>query len=411
MQPYSENYNLSNKRWRAIRYDFDTLSQYSNTNGKLYCLSDFQASWLQSNVPYISWSTRWDNCPCTDDDLSQFAAELEFALMSCVDFQPYQLQYVYDQTTQEQLGVFNDDYTGTPSSVNSNSPDDFFSGDSSLDRVNALCSACKVYVYSYSANWQTKAQIALGIVGIFTALASISLIGGVIAGTILAGLSFITATALNAMQDETALDNVVCCMFNALNGTVINQANFETSLDACGFTVGSNEAIIRDIIASDLTQFLNYLSFINALGDQFVLSQNGIYDCPCETQWTHTFDFITDNTPQGWTPYAGRAVLNVDGWTQTPALPTNVQIQTTFPNTFITSIEMFNSGLASGACGTQRQFRAPDVFGGDYSNSTNDSIVSPNVFTTGIWLDLCTDDDTSIRIEQVIVKGTGVNPF
>lgn len=286
----SENYLLSKKAFRAILYDWDTISTYGD-NTKLYCLTDFQASFLQSNVEYMAWSSRWENCPCTDEDLRLMASELEFALMDCIDFQPYQIDYTYQQAVGAQLGTFNDDYTGVPSSVNPNTPDDFFSGDGSQDRTDALCTALKVYVYSYAQNWVTKAQIVLALSVITAFVVSLTLVGGIIAGTIIGGLAFMTQIALDAMSDEDTLDEIVCCMFTSLTGTVINQANWDISLDACGFAGGSNEAIVRDIIASDIVQFDNYLSFLNALGDQYVLSQAGVSDCPCASPWSTVLDF------------------------------------------------------------------------------------------------------------------------
>ncbi len=186
--PSSEYYNLSNKRWRAIRYDWDTLSTYGQQT-KLYCLTDFQASWLQSNVEYISWASRWDNCPCTDEDLAQFASELEFALMDCIDIQPYQITATYNASKNAQIQVYDDDYDGVnPSSINPETPDDFYSGDGSQDRVDALCTACKIYCYSYAQDWVAQAQSILGVVFLVGLAASISIVGGVIATVIVGGL-------------------------------------------------------------------------------------------------------------------------------------------------------------------------------------------------------------------------------
>lgn len=272
---------LVQKQWKGLTYDYAGTLEGTEGLTCLVCLTDFQRAWLQANVPYMRWETRWSNLAITSSELNQHADDLELALMSCIEINPYQIDYTYQQQVQNQLNQFADDYTGTPSSVNSNTPDDFFSGDGSDERVDALCTAINVYVYSYSANWSTKAQIALGVAGVITTALSLTLVGGVIAGTILAGLALITAVALDAMNDEDALDAVVCCMLDAMNGGVINAVNFEASLDACGFLVGSNEAIVRDIIASDLDQLSNLLSFYNVLGEQFLLAQVGVIDCPC----------------------------------------------------------------------------------------------------------------------------------
>ena len=294
---------LQSKKWRAITYNWDVLSDYGNT-GRLYCLTDFQVAWLLSNTQYMRWSSRWTECPCTPGDLDKMAAEMEYNLMSCTDLQPWQLAYLYKEAQEAQLNALDDLWDGVnPSSVNPDTPDDFYSGDGSVDRENALCTACKIYVYSYAESWVTKAQIALGIAVVVGLAASITLVGGAIATVLVGGLAFVTQTALDAMTDEEALDNVVCCMFNALNGAVINQANFENCLDTCGFTVGSNEAIIRDIIGADLDKFGNWLTFISQVGDSYVFAAAGVSDCPCDDSWIWTSDFdVTENI---WGVFSG----------------------------------------------------------------------------------------------------------
>lgn len=300
--PNSEHYTLSNKRFRAIKYDWDTLSTYGNRTN-LYCLTEFQASWLLSNTDYLAWSSRWENCPCTDEDLALMASELEFALMSCIDLQPYQLESVYAVQQANEIRRLDDNYDGVnPNTINPDAPNDFFDGDASTERIDALCMACKIYCYSYASDWTAKAQLLLGITFAIGLVASISLIGAVVATVLVGGLAFITEPALNAMQDEDALDNVVCCMYNALQGLANTPANFETALDSCGFMVGSNEAIIRDIIASDLDQLGNWESFVNQLGEAFIKANAGINDCPCQVEWSHTW-------------LGGFGTPTVDGWT------------------------------------------------------------------------------------------------
>jgi hypothetical protein len=294
MQRISEYQLLQRKRWRAISYNWDTLSEYGNTS-RLYCLTDFQVAWLLSNTDYFGWSSRWSNCPCTEQDMHDMKAEMEYNLMNCVDLQPYQIQYLYDIQQAQELQALADLWDGVnPSSVNENTPDNFYSGDGSADRENALCTAIKIYVYSYAQNWVTKAQLALGVVAIVGIVASITIVGGMIATALVGGLAYLTSFAITAMQDENALDDVVCCIFEALNGASITNANWLTCLDDCNFEVGTNQAIIRDIIASDLDQFNNWLTFINQVGNSYVLVQAGVSDCPCEdVSWVWNSDFAT----------------------------------------------------------------------------------------------------------------------
>lgn len=302
---------LKDRQFKGLIYDWDLMLNQGD-NKRFYCLTDFQAMWLLSTTELLSWKTRWENCPCTDEDLLAMTAELDLALMSCVDYRPFENNFVYQQAVGATLNAYDESYdSGGIPELNPNTPTDFYSGDDSDDRLNALCTACNVYIKSYATNWIALAQAVLGITVVVAFGLSLTGVGGVIAGTILAGLALFTQTALDAMNDETAIDNVICCMNTSLESAVINQDNFEESLDACAFDVGSHEQIIVDIISSDMNQFDNWLSFLNNLGDSYVLAQIGVLDCPClDYEWSKEWDFkVEKGDGDGW-----QQVTWGDGW-------------------------------------------------------------------------------------------------
>ena len=421
---YTEYQNLEKKAWRAIQYDWDTLVTAIG-GGKLYCLTDFQATWLQANVEYLRWQTRQVNCPCTPEELATLADELELALMSCVDFQPYQLDYVYNNQVQQKVNELQTLWQGNPSDLNPNSPDDNFNGNNSTDRNNALCNACKIFVYSYSQNWVRTAQTVLGVTFVIGLLASITLIGGMVATVLVGGLAFITSTALDAMQDEDALDDVVCCMYNALLNQAISQTTFEQSLDACGFLPGSNQAIIRDIISSDLVQFPNYLSFLEQLGLQFVLAEAGVVDCPCDPSpmWTQNFDFTIDD--QGFVPSTVSAITRAvyhpgDGW-GVGAAANQIVFMIQCPavaNIEVTEIEI--EVTEAGTLNVQR-YTSPSSFLDTVVSSpiTIETIrtinLAYNVLGGQYWALNYTAGDGNMnaatRVTRVTLSGMGTNPF
>lgn len=418
--------NLEHKKWIGLTYDYAMMIENLTQADCLVCLTEFELAWLQANVQYMRWSSRWTNCPCTPEELNDMADILERKLMSCIEINPYQTDYIYNQTVSDQLGVFNADYTGLPSSVNPDAPDDFFSGNGSSDRITGLCDACKVYVYSYASNWVQKAKIILGAVFVVTAIASLTLLGGVIAGTVLAGLALISQIALDAMEDEQALDDIVCCMVDAMTGTVINQANFEASLDACGFTVGSNQAIARDIVASDLTVFDNYLSFLNALGDQYVLAQAGVSDCPCETTWIKTFDFTLGK--QGWDFVATRGsyVVGVGFvgiqfssnetaiYIEYPNLPVNtvtqVQESGSFvgdPTVSVRSASLLGFDIAQSTFLITQYTQPNSAIFYEWNTDTQNYGLKTQIYNTGF----APSPPPIVTISSMTVKGTGINPF
>lgn len=436
---------LQKKQWRAITYNWDILSQYGqNTN--LYCLTDFQVAWLLSNTEYFAWGTRWANCPCTENDMLKLKAEMEYNLMSCVDFQPYQLQYIYQQANDAQLAVFSNDWDGVnPSSVNPSAPDDYFNGNDSDDRNDALCNAVTMYVYSYCANWVTKASVILGIAIVVGLATSVTVVGGVIAGTILGGLAYMTSIALDAMQDTDALNQVICCWTDELKGLAPTILNFESALSACSFGVGTNPQIVLDILLSDVGNINNFLSFLNALGDAFDYVENGISICPCsDGTWIWTSDFVSSeniwNVVVGgggaratWASGVGYSFTSNPTGASPARYLRGCQIQTdTFTPTGITRVTM-TYNLTKGSTWVE-----PTTFAGNVQlTKNNNTVVNQSLLFSelvngdnlvlewagdisdikklGVWmrssLNTTASYSGSAKVVSVEVAGYGFNPF
>lgn len=289
---YDSTYTLLQKKnWRAITYDWHVLSTYSNQTS-LYCLSDFQVAWILSNTEYLSWPSRWQNCPCSREELRQLKSGLDYNLMSCVDIQPYQIDAIYEATKNGEFSAWSVGYSEAGVvGINPNAPANFYDGDGSETRENALCTACKIYVYSYATEWITKAESLTNFV-IAVALAPLLLaFGGVAATRVVGGLVNLSQETFEAMQDQDSLDNVVCCMRDNLKSKDIEQANFATSLSGCNFATGSNEQFIIDVLSFDMPNFDNFLSFVNLLGLAFQYADYGVVDCPCgdEIVWTQAY--------------------------------------------------------------------------------------------------------------------------
>jgi len=285
MASMGEYYYLSKKSWRALIYNFDALDDIPDGSA-LYCLTNKQAAWLLANCSYYAWKTRWDIPPDQINQaiLNQEQAELEYNLMTCFDMSWLeQLQYLFDRTVDEQLELFSEQYgIGGIPDINADSPTTIYNDDDSPDRINALCFACDTYVRTIINAWAEKLRLAQTALDFSAFAVSFVPYIGRIAAVAVKALSIVTQVAVNAANDDTAIEEVVCCMFNGLYGNSVNQANFELSLNSCDFIPGSNAAILRDIIAADLDNFENWLSFMNTLGDCWVYLQAGItYDCAC----------------------------------------------------------------------------------------------------------------------------------
>ena len=285
--------NLSSKKWRAITTNWEILSLNDNTEGRLYCLTDFQVAWLLSVTEYFRWSTRWENCPCTQNDMDALKAEMDYNLMSCMDFKAWQLQALFDGMSTSQIGVFTSDWDGSlPSSVNSNAPDDFFNGDDSGYRNDALCSALTIWTYSYVLDWSSKASVILGVVNVVNAfLDNIIGVGGNVAVTVLRNLIDPLLAQFEAMQNIQEVDRVICDWILNLDGVAITALNWNSAVETLSYTVNSEAWYIHDAISSDTNILGNFLSFVNSLGNSFELAQNGISICPCNDQLTKVITF------------------------------------------------------------------------------------------------------------------------
>jgi hypothetical protein len=220
-------------------------------------------------------------------------AEMEFNLMSCTDLQPWQLNSLYDAQRDIQRAEYQALYdVGGIAELNENTPTDFYDGDGSVDREKALCMAVEAYIKSLLEDWLNQARTAQTALFVTGLVAGRIPYVGIVAVIALKALAFITQTAINAVEDEIAVNDVICCMNDGLLSVAVSQAGFEASLDSCGFDVGSNQQIVSDIVSADLDNFKNWLSFLNVLGDSYqYINEYGVnYTCPCNDYSCYFYD-------------------------------------------------------------------------------------------------------------------------
>jgi len=228
------------------------------------------------------------------------------------------------------------EYTGDPSSINPDAPDDNFDGDNSPSRNYALCGACTAFVRAYCAAKLQQIEIVYGLAYTVLAITALAIPGfgwalaagiGIAIGASAALLGYTEFVVQAALKDTTALDAVACCMFQSLDGAAINTANFEASLTACGFSSGSNSAIARDFVAAGLAD--NYLNFCDFLGaaDAAYLDGQPV-ECACDFDVTYFLvpldAAITVDALDGVTTGDFR-IINTP-WTTTLTLPTSINI-------------------------------------------------------------------------------------
>jgi len=285
--------------FKAIAMDYAYYLTLSD-EGSLYCLTDRQIYILLAQLDYVGWLTRWYNTEdITQTTVGFIRSELELALLSCVDVsiiveqgkqnltRNVQQQQIESQRLRDD---YQDEYTGDPTSINPDAPTTDFGA--SGDRLDALCSALMAYVYQ-AANAQVQAIVASDIAAYaLLAGAAVLLIPGLnlffLAGAslaLLAGGGLIgvtTGTAIAALTDTDALNNVVCYMRDTLKAQSVSEANFAAVLNTYPFTPGSHEAIICDFLKGQLGP--NYLGMLDMLGQGYAGTTGGdpLPTCPCD---------------------------------------------------------------------------------------------------------------------------------
>lgn len=198
-----------------------------------------------------------------------------------------------------------DRYTqGGLAALNPSTPLDLYSGDASEDREAALCTACKAYVTKISNDFHTRAGLALGLsAGLVGAGAFLGVIG---IPAIVVGLVLLDASEqeVDATADPQAVNDVICCMVNGLDGQAITREVFQACLSGCGFTAGTHSADVRDIVEASFADYGNWIALLDALGNAYDVTSTGARDCPCgetcnvypEGDWNVTEGIVDEET-------------------------------------------------------------------------------------------------------------------
>jgi len=304
-------------------------------------------------------------------------------------------------------------------------------GDEIARREHALCNACYDYVSTISQDmWGIALGAGITIASFATPiLFVISPIASAVAA--LATMA-ITQEVLDAVADEDNRIQIACCMYQALQGDAVTQANFKLALTGCGFTPLSQLEIMRDLIEMTLQDDGNWYAFVAQLGGHFAASTAAIAECICTETFCHEFDFtdndggwynrVADSRPFGvW--QAGLGWRSVYGqiagiWDQRLYI-----VREGFADTLVTSVkwvyETTGTGYGDGRVwnmdlkeGGVRQhleswqdYPHPEVFveewvGEETIDEIEQSMVADN-----------TSDTCDFVLTKVIVCGLGTDPF
>lgn len=216
-------------------------------------------------------------------------------------------------------------YDGTPQSIGENIP----AAAPNVIQKNALCYAIHSFVKLYASSKlciiqsHNFAQIAWGelqnaINEVYNTLAN--------------SLAFIytpnlfscfvdDTEAITVLQDESAIEDLACFLYEELNAVTISQSNFDDALLAAATTLTGNAGKLACIMQNDsnLTVYINFLEAYQIALTRINAGED--LECPCEvptTYWMLYHDYRTGNKyetkPVTWNGGVNDGSWKGDGW-------------------------------------------------------------------------------------------------
>lgn len=192
-------------------------------------------------------------------------------------------QRIYNQNNEWISYVFNMmDDRETPQSFAPDAPENFDSnsGDENpAARTSALCDAVRIYVWSMLDAIMALLRDTAEVIEDINEVPIRAPLIGIFAHAI-TGLSI---GALNGLiGDESAVNEVICHMYENLKGNPVNFEAFRDSVQPFSFPLTSNAFQVASIIDNQNGIEENYRAFVVSLNRQYErLSSGGSSDCPC----------------------------------------------------------------------------------------------------------------------------------
>lgn len=291
----------------------------------LLCLR-FNEEWKSHVLGAVSTLQKWSAWVGEDDDtntgtrqITKFLAQdfedcgsepcdIEILLADDTFFyeeylpQTFGDKYTNTETRNNDLATA---YTGTPQSIGATIP----TGTPDDEQKNALCAALLRFVKLYSSEkicviqsrnfleitWQNVEDAAESFYG-----STLDQMLGNWSDNLF-GCIVDVPTALTALADETAQEDLACFLLDELDGSAISESAFNTAIDNAAISMSGNAQKIACVMSEDYAESVA-LNFFQAYNTLLLQQQDGnVPDCPCITQayrlWR--FNFGTDGI-DGW---------------------------------------------------------------------------------------------------------------
>lgn len=228
---------------------------------------------------------------------------------------------IQNETINNETNIWNDNPT-----VNNYAPNMVYDptptpGNDQRDKaicyaIGAWYDVMKEAAISYVAN-QNDALAATGAAGVTAAVSVFGtpfagFLAGAIVGALVKGIS-VFAAGLTAGRYDAARTDIICCMYDALQGDTLTQARFQASVSSCGFDPDTDSEDVRVLVNALVQEQAVYLSFLKAASTGFdYASFAELPDCLCGncdeydfTTGTHGFTALLEgygvyHSGEGW---------------------------------------------------------------------------------------------------------------
>jgi hypothetical protein len=236
----------------------------------------------------------------------------------------------------EGLGILNiliELYDGTAESID----EDIEYGvgnDEELDR--AMCAALSLLVNALLDTELERRRRNLGIARVAgLTLSIVSIIAGfftagtawIVKGAALGGAGTLFGALLGeldtaALEDTEARNDVICCIYDALNGATPQRGLFISAAENCAATLTGNAGQIANVIYNVSTDLSTFVGFIHYMARLSQTPEVALYLCECEENdpWCWEYDFHLDD--YNWQAVPGRGQYTTP-WTAEPSPAAN----------------------------------------------------------------------------------------
>jgi hypothetical protein len=221
---------------------------------------------------------------------------LAFDYSLCLEKQDTQQTIINYQEAIDYGDTYNTIYDGSAGSISD------LAGDDNLD--NLMCYVTSVLINSalddavdqlerertITAGFSIISGIVAGLLFVPTGGASWLFMSAVLASVGAGIATGLTSLDIDTLNNQDARDLVICCMSEALAGSVPTELAFSQALDGCAFNAGSDEEQIRAIMRDYLQETDVYIAWLRLAEESKGIAGIGQLPCPCGQDDCQYFD-------------------------------------------------------------------------------------------------------------------------